>query len=267
MLDERVVSYAPTLRALSLPAGADRAGNSEGLLVVADPRPSKLPSITVADSEAAWAASRIPGATVLEGDSATLERVSPMLRKVGIFHFACHGLSRPLDPLNSAICLAGDERLTLRNIMSLQPRQNRARLAVLSSCDTDQPGVELPDEVVSLPVGFLQAGVMGVIAAQWAVRSQATALLVSRFYIAWRDDGYTPSEALTVAQRWLRDTTNAEKARFFEKALDRPDVPNIDSGKYKHRQKDLVRILQFREPDRKDDSDPSAWAALAYHGV
>ena len=61
--------------------------------------------------------------------------------------------------------------------------QLRVRLAVLSACETAQPGTELPDEVVALPTGLLQAGVAGIVASQWSVPDRATAMLMAEFYL------------------------------------------------------------------------------------
>jgi CHAT domain-containing protein len=59
--------------------------------------------------------------------------------------------------------LADDEALTLREIMGL--RLWRMRLCFLSACETGIVGVDIPDEVVSLPVGLIQAGAAGVVAS------------------------------------------------------------------------------------------------------
>jgi CHAT domain-containing protein len=40
-------------------------------------------------------------------------------------------------------------------------------------------------------------------------------MLMERFYRLWRQDGLAPVLALREAQRWLRDTTNREKAAYF----------------------------------------------------
>jgi CHAT domain-containing protein len=59
--------------------------------------------------------------------------------------------------------MANDEILTLRDLFDL--KLPGIRLAILSVCETGLPGTQLPDEVVSLPTGLLQAGVAGVVAS------------------------------------------------------------------------------------------------------
>lgn len=74
----------------------------------------------------------------------------------GIWHFACHGIHDPGDPLESSLVLC-DGRLRLRTIFA-RPASSR-RLAVLSACRIATAGEALLDEVVSLPSALLQAGV------------------------------------------------------------------------------------------------------------
>ena len=69
-------------------------------------------------------------------------------------------------PLESGLLMADNEMLTLREIMALEA--GKARLAFLSACDTGIPGVDMPDEVLSLPAGLTQAGVAGVVASLWS---------------------------------------------------------------------------------------------------
>ena len=116
--------------------------------------------------------------------------------------------------------LAGKHALTLRDLLDI--RLDHARLAVLSACETGVPGTELPDEVVSLPAGMLQAGVAGAVASLWSVNDLSTAMLMERFYRLWRKDGVEPAHALRQAQIWLRDTTNREMAGYFQR-----DVPTL----------------------------------------
>ena len=78
--------------------------------------------------------------------------------------------------------LAGNRWITLR-VLAMKLH---VRLAVLSACETALPGTGLPDEVVALPTGLLQAGVAGVIASQWAVPDLGTAILMAEFYRRWR---------------------------------------------------------------------------------
>ncbi|MFE3937210.1 CHAT domain-containing protein, partial [Streptomyces goshikiensis] len=110
------------------------------------------------------------------------------------------------------------------------------------------------DEVIGLPAGFLQAGAAGVIATLWAVDARATALLVARFYRAWRAEGLPPANALRLAQRWLRDSTNGELTAAFP-ALHRAPAHLADAA-------DLARWGEGR-PYRA----PEYWSAFVHVGA
>ena len=152
-------------------------------------------------------------------------------------HFACHGYARPNAPLDSALLTSDNEPLTLRDIFGLElaDRDRPAiRLAVLSACETQLPGTELPDELVSLPGGFLQAGAAAVVASQWTIGDTAAALVTTMFYrnLASGADGAT---ALRDAQVWLRDTTNGEKAAFMHPRTGQCGLPETVARPLWHR--------------------------------
>jgi CHAT domain-containing protein/tetratricopeptide (TPR) repeat protein len=260
-LDQLQLTYAPNARALRAAGRTAAEAPAQRMVVIADPRPTALPPVGYASAEAAWATGWFPGSTVIAGERATRAEVVAALPGANVYHFICHGAAQPDAPLDSSLRLAGGDRLTLRDILQLRLRQPGgppgARLAVLSACDTDRPGVQLPDEVVSLPTGLLQAGVAGVVATQWAVRSEAVSLVMARFYQAWRGQGLEPAAALRAAQRWLRDTTNAEKAADLAAT-----EPGIDQGE----RRILRRTLLLRDPAQRSYTDVASWAALSYHG-
>ncbi|MCQ4041440.1 CHAT domain-containing protein [Streptantibioticus rubrisoli] len=262
LLDERTVRYVPNARALEVTRRLAARTADDRLVVVADPQPTSWQPIGYARAEAAWAQRWFAASQLLHGTDADREAVVSALSGAQVHHFICHGRAQTDQPLNSALILADDQELTLREILTLRPSHPgtgaRARLTVLSACDTDRPGTSLPDEVISLPSGLIQAGVAGVVASQWAVRSEAVSLLMARFYQLWRSTDTEPAAALRAAQRWLRDTTNREKVQDLAPALDPPTEDGSLEG--------LVRGLQLRDPDARPYLHPSDWAALSYHG-
>jgi hypothetical protein len=168
-------------------------------------------------------------AQVVGGDlpAAGVDDAVAALQAGGVVHLNCHGIGRLDRPLDSAVMLA-DGRLTLEHVLR---ERLHADLVVLSACETATLGTRLPDEVVGLPAGFLQAGVGACIGSLWAVPTDATAALMSLFYQLWAQKprttaeakpvttaeapqkGHKPisaAEALRQAQRQLRDATNDE---------------------------------------------------------
>jgi CHAT domain-containing protein len=149
--------------------------------------------------------------------------------------------------------------LRLRDLLTMRLR---LRLAVLSACETLPPGTDLPDEVVSLPTGLLQAGVGGIVASLWAVPDRATAMLMIEFYRRWRWDKLTPAEALRRAQQWLRDTTNGEKIEQYRQAL------AAGAGWLPAQaDNDLILALEYADADDRGQGSLTAWAGFAYVGA
>jgi CHAT domain-containing protein len=160
--------------------------------------------------------------------------------------------------------MVNDEMLTLREILSLQLKN--ARLAVLSACETGISGADLPDEVISLPAGFIQAGVAGVVASLWSVSDLSTALLMTRFYDYWKRKTLVPAEALRQAQIWVRDSTNGEKLAYVRNSITEisaDGLPGYDTGDLYRRH----RIAFEMRADERDFAHPYYWAAFGYTGA
>jgi tetratricopeptide (TPR) repeat protein len=213
VLDTVTLTYAPNAGAFR--AAAERAGaaRAERVLAVGEPQPVQAGPLPHATTEARAVRQLFPGGQLLVGPQATRERVLRGMGEHEIHHLACHGQANIRTPLASALLLAGDEPLTLRELLTR--RLPGVRLTVLSACESAVPGVVLPDEVIGLPAGLLQAGVAGVISSQWPVADASTMMLMVRFYQLWRVDGLAPAESLRQAQLWVRNSTNGEKERLF----------------------------------------------------
>lgn len=256
-LDRAVISYAPNARAVTAAGAVADSASVRKALVIVDPQPVSADSLEWAAVEGEIAAACSEGATLLSGGRATAGALRREVEAVGMLHLACHGVADLDAPLESGLLLAGNQWITLRELMGMKLQ---VRLAVLSACETSLPGTELPDEVVALPTGLLQAGVAGVIASQWAVPDLGTAILMAEFYRRLR--GASPAVALRAAQQWIRDTTNDEKLEDWQQAASATE-------RWPPRQaaEDLIDQLEFADPDAHDYAQPRAWAAFAHVGV
>ena len=254
-LDSLTITYVPNARAL---AAARRLARrpAERLLTVTDPpHGGDLAPLRFAPVETQLALHALPGAPIqIAPQAATAQQVLDGLGAADVAHLACHGFADLATPLDSGLLLADGEVLRLRDLLALR---TQLRLAVLSACETSIPGTELPDEVVSLPTGFLQAGVGGVVASLWAVPDMPTALLMSEFYRLWRRDRLLPASALRGAQLWLRDTSNTDKSQTLETAVDDGWLPEATA--------DILLDALFTR--REDDTHLTAWAGFAYVGA
>jgi CHAT domain-containing protein len=85
---------------------------------------------------------------VMRYEAATRAALQDELTKYPVLHFSCHGFANFREPLEGGLVMANDQILSLRDFLST--RLPKARLAVLSACETAIPGNELPDEALSL---------------------------------------------------------------------------------------------------------------------
>jgi CHAT domain-containing protein len=247
-LDDIHFTYAPNARSLTAAQKIAQQVQSERILAIDNPR-QDLPNSA---REVNGAIAHFPEPTVLRHTEATVEAVRSQLIEAAIVHFSCHGTANFTQPLNSGLRMS-DGLLTLRDLFALKLTEGNAsgiRLAILSACETGLPGLDNIDEVVSLPIGLLQAGVAGVVASLWSVSDLSTMILLTRFYDLWRKDGLEPAIALRQAQQWLRDASPtaivAHCATF---------IPDLDQ------QPELKRSLKL------DYSHPFHWSAFSYTGV
>lgn len=115
-----------------------------------------------------------------------------------VLHMATHGLFRPDNPFFSVLKLA-DGWIDVREIYRLPLR---ARLVVLSACESGVGHVGGGDEVIGLARGFLGAGAAELVVSLWQVHDASAALFMRRFYEALTAPGQPvrAAQALRTAQ-------------------------------------------------------------------
>jgi CHAT domain-containing protein len=206
-IDEIAFAYAPSARIL-LELAARRRPTDPVFAAVGNPLSMAHP-IPLAAMEAETSAEPFPTASrrILLGQAADRAAVLAALPGATHLHFACHGVFVLVEPLESALLLAGQDRLTVRDLLDRGLDLSAARLVVLSACQTAMSDQEVPDELLGFPAAFLQAGVPAVLGTLWRVGDVATSLLLRDFYRRHVGGGEDPVQALRNAQLWLRDGT------------------------------------------------------------
>jgi CHAT domain-containing protein len=226
LLDFFDVSYAPTTKFLfdaqqKLNAEADQPDtNRERFVGIANPN-NNLPYAGSEVKNIAGLCKSFEFETdVLTQQKATKESIRNSLPS-DVIHFACHGTFNSPDPLDSALILADNERLSLREILEQDAFQplTQTRLVVLSACQTALVDInEKPEENIGLPLGFLSKGVPGVLGTLWSVNDKSSALLMMKFYDIWLNsknvDSLSPSAALKEAQNWFRQASKEDLDKF-----------------------------------------------------
>ncbi len=147
---------------------------------------------------------------LLLGEAATEEQVRKRASRKRLLHFATHGYVDEHQPLDSGLVLAqgaSGERTENGYLQAweiLEQLELDADLVTLSACSTGL-GQELEGEgILGLSRAFQHAGARAVMSSFWNVADDSTALLMERFYRAYRD-GASQAEALRQAQRALAE--------------------------------------------------------------
>jgi CHAT domain-containing protein len=246
-----VFRYAPNARVLSRAQAraGSTAGQAQRVLTVDVPDAPGRPRLPCASEESDGVVAWFGPSRTERPSQASRAAVLRVMDTCGIWHFACHGVHRRAEPLESCLLLS-DGRLTLRAIFSRSagPR----RLAVLSACRSAAPHESLLDEVVSFPSALLQSGVAGVVCAQFDIVDRAAMLLVLRFFEELDLDD-APPRALARAQAWLRCATNEQIH------ADLADAYPLPPGYSPAELADWKRDREF--------TDPICWAPLSYTGA
>jgi CHAT domain-containing protein len=223
-----------------------------GALVVEDPPRSDHPPLPYAVTEARAIHARFPSGIHLRGQDATRSALLDRLGEFPVFHFAGHARANLEQPLDSALLLAGDDALTIQDLMS--HRLVGVRLAVLSACETAVAAQHVPEEALGIPSALMQAGAAAVIGTQWTVPDVSTAALTARFFDLWMSGEQEPTIALRRAQQWLRDSTNVQLAEAL------PEVLGYDTSALSPTAR---RLWQTARPY----AHPHYWAGFVYVGA
>ena len=122
---------------------------------------------------------------LLLGCEATPSALRAQALNSTLLHIATHGLVDARRPRLSALALTPDpsppDEAAFR-LLDILELKLRARLVVLSACDTSR-GRLLPGEgVLGLAQAFLEAGAESVVASYWRVEDGATAPFMERLY-------------------------------------------------------------------------------------
>jgi CHAT domain-containing protein len=140
-------------------------------------------NLEFAELEAKEVKAAYPESSVYIGKEATEEKSKTLSANHDILHFATHAKLDEDDPLSSAVLLAREDRedgrLEVREIFGMDLK---AKLVVLSGCETGLGKLSTGDELVGLTRAFIYAGTPSVVASLWSVDDSSTAHLMASFY-------------------------------------------------------------------------------------
>jgi tetratricopeptide (TPR) repeat protein len=198
----------------------------------------------------------------LLGSDCTKDAVLATLQTRSHWLFSAHGMFDPTDMRGSGLQLAGGESLSLDALLQITDIKP-PRLVVLSSCDTGHHMVgTAADEFIGLPLGFLQLGAGGVLAALWPVSDVATVFFVSAFMTSHILHGNRPAFALQDGQHWLRNATAAQIQAIAADFIT-DDIPSATRSALQ----ELNRRLSTVEPSEKVFHHPYFWGGFVLYGA
>ncbi|KAM0415700.1 hypothetical protein ACHAPT_013340 [Fusarium lateritium] len=165
--------------------------------------------------------------------SLKLKPVTPALRKedvlkhlegCGIFHFAGHGQSHPMEPSQSCLLLEDWETnpLTVEDLRDHRLQENPPFLGYLSACSTGANEADrLADEGIHLVGAFQLAGFRHVIGTLWEVSDKHCVDVARVLYETMRDEGMTDVAVCRGLHRAVRALRGGqiEKEQGARKAL------------------------------------------------
>ena len=188
--------------------------NGEKLLSVGNPRFDHKAFPALADLPAAKRESEViagmyNSAPPLNGDKALKSRVVAEMEEANVIHLALHAVVNEHSPLRSRLLLAkdnssatgsvADSTLEINEIYKM--RLSKARLVVLSACQSGAGRYYDGEGMIGISRPFIAKGVPLVVGSLWAVDSNATAELMISFHKRRTKDNVSTAEALTLAQR------------------------------------------------------------------
>ena len=191
MIEKGNVTYAPSATVWRFLA-SKRLNNSDNALLIgyADER------IPLVNREIETLQKIFRTAQAFTGDQANIAAFTENAPRFDVLHLACHGQFRPENPMFSSLHLA-DGRLTVRDIGNCKLK---AKLVVLSACETGLNKIFAGEEILGLARGFLSAGAKSLVLSLWTVSDEATTELMKEFYER-RKTGKSAAESLRIAQR------------------------------------------------------------------
>ena len=243
MIESTAIAYAPSLTVLREVRQLRPAPTPSGktaqmtLLAMGDPalntelvrhaafayRGEKLESLPEAAAEVK-ALGQIYGreeSEIQTGAEAGEDKFKADAGRFRVLHLATHGIFDDASPMYSHILLSPGEANSkedgLLEAWEIMQMDLKARLVVLSACETARGRISAGEGVIGLTWSFFVAGVPTAVVSQWKVESASTAKLMLAFHRKLKGAESQPNTAFATAR-----------------ALQRAELQLLRSQKYAH---------------------------------
>jgi CHAT domain-containing protein/tetratricopeptide (TPR) repeat protein len=182
LLEDAAIVYTPSLSVLHTLRAVKRApahgkptfaafGDPDGDNPNANREVKTLAQLYGADANATWT-----------GAQASVPNFRARAGSFEVVHVATHGVFDDEDPLRSHLILHKSEDDGHIEAADIQDLQLKARLVVLSGCETARGRFAEGEGAIGMSWAFLAAGSRAVVASQWRVESSSTTELMLQFH-------------------------------------------------------------------------------------
>ena len=153
-----------------------------------------------------------------QADEATESVFKQNAERFGMLHLATHAILDDVNPMNSKLLFtAGIDTLEDADLHAweLYNMDLKARLAVLSACNTGFGKIQKGEGVLSLGRAFAYAGCPSIVMSLWPAQDRSTTKIMSTFY-QFIAKGYEKDEALREAKlAYIRHAEDYNTHPFF----------------------------------------------------
>lgn len=228
LVEDFTIMYAPSanvfIRSSHNAAARPGISGSEYALIVGDPffeadafpGLERLPN---AVDEARFVAKQYPKNTLLVREDATKESFIAAGKNADIVHFAGHYVAEPDSPLRSRLILAKASNardIGLTNLELLANGNSKAKLVILSACQTGVEGYYGGEGLMGLSRTFLALGTPLVIASAWKVETEATSEFMQDFHRHRVGQKMSSVAALRATQlNMMRNAANGHNSPYY----------------------------------------------------
>lgn len=159
---------------------------------------NKLARLPSAEKEALKIAENYSSPKILIGDEAEKKTFIEALSNSEIIHFAGHYIVNENSPMQSKFILKENETLENRELFEIN--LDKAKLIVLSACQTGVESYFQGEGMMGASRFFLAKGIPLVVASQWDVDSEFASKLMIRFHYYRKKENLSTIRALRKSQ-------------------------------------------------------------------
>jgi len=211
-LGNKVIAFAPNY---------PEPINIQKLLMSRQADSGTLPDLPFARLEAEYV-SKITGGKLFENEAAKESVFKSESGKYDIIHLAMHTLINDKDPMRSTLIFSHENDTIEDGYLKTYEVYGiplKAKMVVLSSCNTGTGHLDSGEGILSLARGFIYSGCQSVVMSMWEIEDRSGTEIVKTFYKNLKA-GNSKSNALRKARiAYLKDVDQLRSHPYFWSAL------------------------------------------------